>query len=143
MRQIVSIGLIVFGLFIGAAGALQPADKQIKNAYQDLLRYQDQAARLTPSQKSSAKRIMKLVYLSRDRLAGSKNQSHESWKTVNAGYEALVAQLEAIAAITNTSCLGMRTLWCTRQRSPTRIPRSRTLGNSAFPCFPTARCSGN
>lgn len=73
------------------------ADSVITNAVSDLERFEGQANGLSASSNAaSAKRILKLVNLSHERLGLAKDQSSAEWLEVNKRFEALKGKLEAI-----------------------------------------------
>ncbi len=86
-------GLLVLGS-MNPGGATPAADNVIKNALADIQRFETQASGLTPERRSNAKRILKLLNLSHERLNSSSNKADPSWKEVNQRYLALKAQLE-------------------------------------------------
>lgn len=93
--------------FSSTGHSAEPADKIIKDALADIQRFEQQASGLTPARASNARRILKLVNLSFDRLKTSSNQSDPSYQEVNQRYESLKGQLEGLinptAASSNTT----------------------------------------
>lgn len=79
-----------------AMAATAPADNQIKNAQADIARFETQAAGFTPASKSSIRRTLKLLAVSRQRLDSSPNQTHASWQEADQRYKALQARLESL-----------------------------------------------
>lgn len=82
-----------WALSLGILFAAEPADNQIKGALMDIERYEKQFGGATSANASSVNRTLKLLTLTRQRLDGSSNQSHESWKEADARYKALVSHL--------------------------------------------------
>lgn len=83
-------------LFCTATVAAEPADRVIENAKSDILRFEQQAQDLTPERASSARRILKLMALSHERLQTSSKRSDPSWKEVNQRYVDLTVRLEGL-----------------------------------------------
>ncbi len=83
---------------IGTAVAAEPADNIIKGALSDVARFEQQSQGLTAARKSNIRRILKLMTITRDRLDGSGNKSHESWRQADQRLKALRAQLEGLLA---------------------------------------------
>jgi len=81
---------------IGTAMATQPADNVIKNALIDIQRFEQQASGITPARRSQARRILKLLNLSHERLNGSTHHSDPSWQEVNQRYITLKGQLKGL-----------------------------------------------
>ncbi len=96
MRLSTVLGIIVSLVFAGGALAAEPADDVIRNARIDLEKYQAQAAGLTPGRAANANRILKLMDLSRERLATSSHREDPSWKETDQAYAALDAQLRTL-----------------------------------------------
>ena len=71
-------------------------DPAIKNAQIDIVRFEKQANGLTPARSSNAKRILKLLNLSHQRLLQSSHQNEPSWIEMNQRYLSLQTQLELI-----------------------------------------------
>ncbi len=92
--------------------ATEPADKIIANAQTDLERYESQASALTPGRAANARRMLKLMNLSYERLESSGNRDDPSWIEVNDRYLSLQKQLENLinpAASTATTSSTART----------------------------------
>lgn len=89
------LSVLMFGV-INTVSATQPADHIIKNAIADISRFEQQASGLTPARRSNAKRILKLLNLSHERLTHSTNQTDPSWQDVNQRYLTLKTQLEGL-----------------------------------------------
>ncbi len=87
--------LLCFGLMTGVLAA-DPADNIIKNAQIDIARFEQQANGLTPARSSNARRVLKLLNLSHQRLQGSTNQSDPSWQEANQRFVSLKTQLEGL-----------------------------------------------
>ncbi|VAX06251.1 hypothetical protein MNBD_GAMMA26-988 [hydrothermal vent metagenome] len=87
--------LLCFGLMASVLAA-DPADNIIKNAQIDIARFEQQANGLTPTRSSNARRILKLLNLSHQRLQNSQNQDHPSWQEVNQRFVSLKSQLEGL-----------------------------------------------
>ncbi len=89
---------LFFALCLLPAGwlfAAAPADSQIKSALQDLERYEQQFPASATVNPSSARRTLKLLGLTRQRLDSSSNQQHASWQEADARLKALIARLDA------------------------------------------------
>ncbi len=113
-----------------AASAIEPADSVIKNALADIERFEQQASGLTPQRASNARRILKLLNLSQERLNGSSNQSDPSWQAVNQRYDSLKGQLESLldpAASASASPVP------TQSAAPTRSVSSASSNSSGVP----------
>ena len=95
-RRIFTAVLLAGG--IGTAVATEPADNIIKGALSDVARFEQQSQGLTAARKSNIRRILKLMTITRDRLDGSGNKSHESWRQADQRLKALRAQLEGLLA---------------------------------------------
>ena len=74
----------------------QPANSQIKSVYGDLDRFEQQAAGANNA--SGAKRIMRLLKLTEQRLQGAPDQGDPSWQAAAARLTALQQRLNDIAA---------------------------------------------
>lgn len=97
MKPAYQILALLFSVGLAASVfAAAPADNIIKNAQLDIARFEQQANGLTPARSSSARRILKLLNLSHQRLQGSRNQSHPSWQAVNQRFVSLKSQLEGL-----------------------------------------------
>jgi hypothetical protein len=79
------------------AQATAPADNYIKAAIGDLDRLEKQAAGMKPGA-SGAKRTLKLLGLTEQRLNGSANKAHPSWLETNQRLQALKRRLTDLAA---------------------------------------------
>lgn len=76
--------------------ATPPADNQIKSAQADIARFEQQASEFSAaSSKSSIRRMLKLMKITRQRLEGSANKSHPSWREADQQFIALQARLQA------------------------------------------------
>ncbi|MDP6709174.1 MAG: hypothetical protein QF893_22770 [Alphaproteobacteria bacterium] len=79
------------------AQATAPADNAIKAAIADIARFEKQAATMRPGA-SGAKRTLKLLGLTEQRLNGSANKSHPSWVETNQRLQTLKQRLTDLAA---------------------------------------------
>lgn len=71
-----------------------PVDSQVKNALVDIERYESQFSGKPAPSASTAKRTLRLLNLTRERLDGSPNKSHSSWKNADQRLKSLFAYLE-------------------------------------------------
>lgn len=94
--------------FVILAKAVEPVDAVVKNAVADIQRFEKQAEGLTPARKSNAKRIIKLMDLSYQRLQASKNQTDPSWIEVNQRYLELQVQLNKLLNPSTTESTATR-----------------------------------
>jgi len=76
------------------AQATAPADDNIRVVVADLDRYEKQVAGLHSGQTGSAKRILKLLKQSEERLNTSPNTGHTSWTEANARLQALKGNID-------------------------------------------------
>ena len=73
-----------------------PADNNIKSAQADIARFEAQAASFTGASKSSIRRTLKLLTVSRQRLDGSPNKTHASWQEADQRFTALQNRLQTM-----------------------------------------------
>lgn len=94
-----SLSLLLFSLsgFLSLQAA-DPADNDIKGALMDLQKYEQQFGTVTSANPSSVKRSLKLLTLTRQRLDGSSNKGHASWKEADQRYNHLVAHMNQLIA---------------------------------------------
>ena len=78
------------------AHAAEPADSTIKNALADIARFEQQAQGLTPARAANAKRILRLLEVSHERLQSSSHQSDPSWQEADQRFTALKTQLQQL-----------------------------------------------
>jgi len=90
------IALLVTAHITSAVANTAPADSAIQAAQADYIRFAEQSQGLTSARASNAKRILKLMKLSRDRLESSPNKKHASWIETAKLYDDLQSQLEAL-----------------------------------------------
>jgi hypothetical protein len=93
------VALFAFAvLFMTSASYAQtkPADSMIKAVVGDLDRYEKQAEGLTPKHKSNIIRIDRMLPMTEQRLARSKNKSHPSWIEASDRLKALKERLAAL-----------------------------------------------
>ncbi len=97
MKKIILI--LSFSLLFSILGlfSAEPADNQIKGAIVDIEKYEKQFGTQTSTNPSSIRRSLKLLTLTRQRLDGSPNKSHESWIEADKRYIALVAHMNKLA----------------------------------------------
>lgn len=90
-------GLILTLVFALSAPAMaaEPVDKAVQNALTDIVRFEQQAQGLTPARASNARRILKLLDLSYERLQGA-DRTDPAWQEVNQRYVTLKAGLEQL-----------------------------------------------
>jgi hypothetical protein len=89
--------LAVTFIWVSTAIAVQPADNAIKSAANDLSRYEKQLTGRQVS-KNSARRNLKLLKLTRQRLNSSTNKTHASWIETEKRLTQLETQLQAIVS---------------------------------------------
>ncbi len=92
-----SLSLLLF-LFLGflSLQATDPADNQIKGALIDIQKYEQQFGSVTSANPSTVKRSLKLLTLTHQRLDGSPNKGHPSWKEADQRYNNLVAHMNQL-----------------------------------------------
>lgn len=94
------INLFLFSVltigFVNSSYADESISPIVKNAQIDIARYEKQANDLTPARSSNARRILKLLKLSHQRLHKASNNKTESWKAVNKRYVSLESQLQTL-----------------------------------------------
>lgn len=92
-----SLSLLLFSIsgFLSLQAA-DPADNQIKGALIDIQKYEQQFGSVTSANPSSVKRSLKLLTLTRQRLDGSPNKGHASWKEADQRYNNLVAHMNQL-----------------------------------------------
>lgn len=93
MNRFLKTTLAVWSLGLTCIFAAEPADNQIKGALMDIERYEKQFAGATSANPSTVNRSLKLLNLTRQRLDGSPNKSHASWKEADARYNKLITHL--------------------------------------------------
>ncbi len=93
MKNLLKTHLAVWAIGLASLFAAEPADNQIKGALMDIERYEKQFAGATSANSSTVNRSLKLLNLTRQRLDGSPNKSHASWKEAETRYNALIKHL--------------------------------------------------
>ncbi len=81
--------------------AVEAKDKIVVSAELDIARFEKQAKGLSSARAASARRLLKLMNLSIQRLQQSKNHNDPSWKSVAQRFASLKAQLEGLPGVSN------------------------------------------
>lgn len=87
--------ILFFCIFIACTCSLlsNPVDSQVKNALVDIERYESQFSETPAPSASTAKRTLRLLNLTRERLDASSNKSHASWRNADQRLNKLIAYL--------------------------------------------------
>lgn len=88
--------LLFLACTVGVLMAEDAPDSVTRSAIDDLRRYEQQASQLTSAQTSHARRILKLVNLSHERLQQSDHSASPAWQQTDAGYRQLQLRLDGL-----------------------------------------------
>ncbi len=142
LSQILACAGLVGTLLVTAAAsaATEPADSLIKNALLDIERFEKQAQTMTGSNAGSrARRVLRLVNMTRQRLDASKNRSHPSWQEADQQLTALTNRLQELADGGNQSAGGSRpAAAAAAQPSQTRTQSQAQSKSQSAPASATA-----
>ncbi len=95
MKTIIGFFVVSIVLCCGVASAANNTDRQIENVLADLTRYEKEIA--GGASPNTAKRILKLLGLTRQRLDGVAEKAKPAWKEADDRYIALDTQLKSLA----------------------------------------------
>ncbi|MEW6536874.1 MAG: hypothetical protein AB1454_14785 [Candidatus Auribacterota bacterium] len=101
------LSIVFLGIILSST--TEAIDSIIKTAESDIIRFEQQAQGLTPSRRSNAQRILKLLDISHERLQTSTNQNDPSWQEVNQRYINLKKQIEEWLAPTQPEAQNTQT----------------------------------